>query len=153
MSEQDPYKHIRALAQSITHRELPIGPEEPGGAPVRTTRQQRKNDIELGTMAETLRTARLRKGLTQRELGQLAGVPQSHISKIEAGGVDLRLSSLVALAQVLDLSLNLAPAPLVLAPVSGVESASGVRITPGTTLPRHELTADPFHAPAATMAQ
>ena len=39
----------------------------------------------------------------------MAGVPQSHISKIENGGVDLRISSLVALARVLDLELTLVP--------------------------------------------
>jgi transcriptional regulator with XRE-family HTH domain len=36
-------------------------------------------------------------------------VPQSHISKIESGSVDLRISSLIALARVLDLELLVAP--------------------------------------------
>ena len=54
-----------------------------------------------------LRAARERRGLTQRDLGRLAGVPQSHISKIESGAVDLRLSSLLALAAVLELDLVL----------------------------------------------
>ena len=42
-----------------------------------------------------------------RELSAKFGVPQSHISKIENGAVDLRTSSLVALARVLDLELEL----------------------------------------------
>ena len=58
-----------------------------------------------------LTRARLQKGTTQRDLGQLIGVPQSHISKIEAGAVDLRISSLVVLARALDLSLELNSAP------------------------------------------
>lgn len=58
---------------------------------------------------ERLREARTHKGLSQRALSARSGVPQSHISKIEAGGVDLRVSSLVALARVLDLELVLAP--------------------------------------------
>lgn len=58
---------------------------------------------------EALREARARKGFSQRELSARSGVPQSHISKIEAGGVDLRMSSLIALARVLDLELFLAP--------------------------------------------
>ena len=58
---------------------------------------------------EALRQARARKGLSQRELSARSGVPQSHISKIEAGAVDLRMSSLIALARVLDLELFLAP--------------------------------------------
>ena len=60
-------------------------------------------------IAETLRKARQAKGLNQRELSQRAGVPQGHISKIERGIVDLRLSSLVAIARVLDLELALVP--------------------------------------------
>jgi transcriptional regulator with XRE-family HTH domain len=58
---------------------------------------------------ESLREARVRKGFSQRELSARSGVPQSHISKIESGGVDLRVSSLIALARVLDLELFVAP--------------------------------------------
>jgi len=58
---------------------------------------------------KSLREARRRKGLSQRELSAKSGVPQSHISKIESGAVDLRVSSLVALARALDLELELVP--------------------------------------------
>ncbi len=58
---------------------------------------------------QSLREARVRKGFSQRELSSRSGVPQSHISKIESGSVDLRLSSLIALARVLDLELLVAP--------------------------------------------
>ncbi|MCY4260429.1 MAG: helix-turn-helix transcriptional regulator [Rhodobacteraceae bacterium] len=57
----------------------------------------------------SLKAARERKGLSQRTLGAQAGVPQSHISRIEKGVVDLRLSSLVELARTLDLELMLVP--------------------------------------------
>jgi transcriptional regulator with XRE-family HTH domain len=60
-------------------------------------------------LLQNLREARVYKGLSQRELSARSGVPQSHISKIESGGVDLRMSSLIALARVLDLELFLAP--------------------------------------------
>lgn len=60
-------------------------------------------------IAKTLKQARERHGLSQRALSRLSGVPQSHISKIENGAVDLRLSSLVELARALDLELLLAP--------------------------------------------
>jgi transcriptional regulator with XRE-family HTH domain len=60
-------------------------------------------------ISKKLREARSSKGLSQQKLGELAGVPQSHISKIENGGVDLRVSSLVALARALDLELTLVP--------------------------------------------
>ena len=60
-------------------------------------------------IAPTLRSARETQGLSQRALSAMAGVPQSHISKIENGTVDLRVSSLVELARVLDLELILVP--------------------------------------------
>lgn len=42
----------------------------------------------------SLKEARKAKKLSQRELSKLIGIPQSHISKIESGGVDIRLSNL-----------------------------------------------------------
>ena len=60
-------------------------------------------------IARTLKSAREARGLSQRALGARAGIPQSHISKIEKGAVDLRVSSLVELARVLDLELELVP--------------------------------------------
>lgn len=78
-------------------------------------------------LAETLKAAREAKGLSQRALSQESGVPQSHISKIENGAVDLRVSSLVQLGRVLELELMLIPrkaTPAVGAIVrSGTESA------------------------------
>jgi len=60
-------------------------------------------------IGRTLRDAREARSLSQRALSAKAGVPQSHISKIENGAVDLRVSSLVALARVLDLELVIVP--------------------------------------------
>lgn len=64
---------------------------------------------DITGIAERLQAARKTKGLSQRELSELAGVPQAQISRIEAGAVDLRLSSLAALAHALDLELALVP--------------------------------------------
>lgn len=63
----------------------------------------------LEKTAGRLRQAREDRGLTQRALAQLTGVPQSHISKIESGAVDIRLSSLVAISRALELELELVP--------------------------------------------
>lgn len=60
-------------------------------------------------VSAALKAARETKGLTQRALSKLAGVPQAHISKIEGNAVDLRLSSLLALAHALDLEVSLVP--------------------------------------------
>jgi transcriptional regulator with XRE-family HTH domain len=64
---------------------------------------------EAEKLAATLRAAREKKGLSQRALSARAGVPQSHISKIESGGVNLTVSSLTAIANALDLELALIP--------------------------------------------
>ncbi len=72
-----------------------------------------------------LKEARVRKGLSQRALGVRSGVPQSHISKIEAGDVDLRMSSLIALARVLDLELFVAPKKSATAIKSIIDSSNG----------------------------
>lgn len=58
-------------------------------------------------IVETIRDAREKKGLSQRALGSKVGIPQSHISKIEQGLVDLQTSSLVQIARALDLELIL----------------------------------------------
>ncbi len=60
-------------------------------------------------IAQALKAARKQKGLSQRALSALAGIPQSHISKIEADNVDLRMSSLASIAHALDLELVLVP--------------------------------------------
>jgi transcriptional regulator with XRE-family HTH domain len=84
-------------------------------------------------IARTLKAARQAKKLSQRALSDRAGVPQGHISKIENGSVDLRLSSLVALGRVLDLELALVPRKTVSAVKSIVRSverpAGGVEQT------------------------
>jgi len=60
-------------------------------------------------IAARVREARIAKALTQKELGQRVGLPQSHISKIEKGTVDLKLSSLVEIARALELEITLVP--------------------------------------------
>jgi transcriptional regulator with XRE-family HTH domain len=60
-------------------------------------------------ISNSLTRAREAKGLSQRALANLSGVPQSHISKIESGAVDLRISSLVEIARALDMELKLVP--------------------------------------------
>ena len=56
-----------------------------------------------------IKEARSARKLSQRALSAKAGLPQGHISRIEAGEVDLKLSSLVGLARALDLEPMLVP--------------------------------------------
>lgn len=77
----------------------------------------------IAEISRTLKAARKAKGLSQRALARMAGVPQSHISKIENAGVDLRISSLTEIARALDLELMLVPRKAVPAVRSIVRSA------------------------------
>ena len=63
----------------------------------------------LEAVAQALKEARRRKGLSQRALSGLCGLPQGQISKIENGAVDLRVSSLIEIARALELELSLVP--------------------------------------------
>jgi transcriptional regulator with XRE-family HTH domain len=65
--------------------------------------------VGIADIAANIRQARKDKGLTQRELGKRVGLPQSHISKIESGAVDLQVSSLAEIARALDLEVKLVP--------------------------------------------
>ena len=87
-------------------------------------------------IASALKAAREARGLSQRALSTKAGVPQSHISKIENGAVDLRVSSLVALARVLDLELMLVPRKTVSAVRSLVRSGSSPDAESGHRAPK-----------------
>jgi transcriptional regulator with XRE-family HTH domain len=74
-------------------------------------------------ISRILRETREKRGLSQRQLSAASGVPQSHLSKIEKGAVDLRLSSLIELARTLDLELTLVPRQAVPAVQSIVRSS------------------------------
>lgn len=66
-------------------------------------------NYQAEAFAQTLRQARLAKGWSQRDLSGKARIPQAHISRIESGSVDVKVSTLVELARLLDLELLLAP--------------------------------------------
>jgi predicted transcriptional regulator len=61
------------------------------------------------SLLEQLRAARRERKITQKALGERLGLPQSHVSAIEAGKVDPRLSSVLELARLLDLEPMLIP--------------------------------------------
>ena len=81
----------------------------------------------IEVIAAGVREARIAKALTQKELGQRVGLPQSHISKIEKGTVDLKLSSLVEIARALDLEITLVPRKALPA-VEGAVRAHGTTV-------------------------
>lgn len=82
----------------------------------------------------SLKIARHDKLLSQRELSQKVTLPQSQISKIEQGAVDLRLSSLVDLSRALDLELMLVPRKL----VPAVQSMTRLARPPDAAMARQQ---------------
>lgn len=67
----------------------------------------------MSDIIKSLKALRAEQGLSQAELGRKLGLPQSHISKIEKGGVDPRLSTVADMARLLDAELVLVPRELV----------------------------------------
>lgn len=64
-------------------------------------------------IVQAIKTARRDKGLSQRALSDKVGIPQSHISKIEKGDVNIKISTLSELARALDLEIILVPRKVV----------------------------------------
>jgi transcriptional regulator with XRE-family HTH domain len=83
----------------------------------------------LEPIATLIKTARENKGLSQRALGERVGIPQSHISKIESGAVDLQTSSLIQIARALDLELTLIPRTA----LPALQALSTIRPAPNVT--------------------
>jgi transcriptional regulator with XRE-family HTH domain len=63
-------------------------------------------------IAGAVKAARLEKALSQRALSGKVGIPQGHLSKIENGEVDPRLSSVIEIARALDYEIALVPRTL-----------------------------------------
>ena len=104
-------------------------------------------------IAKALKEARENKGLSQRALSRKAGVPQSHISKIESGAVDLRLSSLIELARALDLELALVPRKTVPAVRSIVRSSTASTLPDINTASRAVKELNRLHDTLATFSK
>jgi len=63
--------------------------------------------------ASIIREQRKNRNMSQAELGRRAGMPQSQIARIEHGATDLRLSTVMELARILDLEPMLIPKHLI----------------------------------------
>lgn len=98
------------------------------------------------SLSKRLRAARRQLGLSQKEVSELSGIPQSRISLIERGDIDCRVSTLMAMARAVKLDLTVVPAvamPAVTALVNGVlankhRQALPAKL-PGTGLPAYRL--------------
>ena len=64
-------------------------------------------------LRDQLKQARNRRGWSQSQLGAAVGLPQPHISAIEAGGIVPRFDTVLDLVRVLEMDLLLVPRSLV----------------------------------------
>ena len=60
-------------------------------------------------ITKALKSARVNKKMSQRQLSKATGFPQAQISRIENGDVDLKASTLIELSRALDLEVMLVP--------------------------------------------
>jgi HTH-type transcriptional regulator/antitoxin HipB len=67
---------------------------------------------QIDPLLSQLVKARKAKGLTQVQTSGKLGFPQSYLSSIENGRHDVRLSTFIELARILDLEVILAPRQL-----------------------------------------
>lgn len=66
----------------------------------------------INGIVESLVAARKSKGLSQSEMARRLDVPQSYISRLESGKLDMRLSSLIDIARYLNLEIMLVAEPM-----------------------------------------
>lgn len=57
-------------------------------------------------MGLNLKIARVKKGLSQKELANKVGISPATVSKAETGKFDLRLSTLLKLSRILDVTVE-----------------------------------------------
>lgn len=69
--------------------------------------------MALKSIPERLKQSRIAQKLSQKEFGKKAGMPQSHVSAVEAEKVDPRLTSVLEMSHVLGFELMLVPFHLV----------------------------------------
>lgn len=63
----------------------------------------------IQALIATLKSLREAKDYSQRVLAHELGIPQSHLSKIEAGQVNIRLASFIEMARTLGMEVMLVP--------------------------------------------
>lgn len=96
----------------------------------------------IQNLISALKDTRKAKGLSQGELADKLGIPQSHLSRIESGHVNIQLSSLVEMARMLELEVMLIPrqeVSLVKGLIASKEkSREGDQVKPAYTLDDEE---------------
>lgn len=67
---------------------------------------EQRPDIDLRLIGKRIQDARLAAGLSQTELAERIGTSTSHVSRIETGRSDLKISSFVKIIETLQVSAD-----------------------------------------------
>ncbi|WP_054773314.1 helix-turn-helix domain-containing protein [Methylogaea oryzae] len=62
--------------------------------------------MDMKTLGERIKRAREERRLTQKQLGEMVGIDQAHISRLERGEKGMAIDSLAAIAKALHVSLS-----------------------------------------------
>lgn len=89
-----------------------------------------KADKNMEDLIKELRVARNKKGLTQSALAHRVGLPQGHISSIEQGKIDLRVSTLIQMARILEYEVMLVPSQFTSLVKAMIEGKEGIESEP-----------------------
>jgi DNA-binding XRE family transcriptional regulator len=81
--------------------------QQNGVKPARELTPEQRAQIATKKFLSELHAARLRKHLTQAQLAEKLGVPQSALARIESGKVSPTLKTLARLAEALDSQVSL----------------------------------------------
>jgi HTH-type transcriptional regulator/antitoxin HipB len=76
------------------------------GKPGTPKRDAFENELRLDLLGEAIRQARLKRNLTQEELGRLVGVQKAQISKLENSLTDARFETIIKVFKALNAKIN-----------------------------------------------
>src|SRR5690606_6481689 len=69
-------------------------------------RDEFENELRLDLLGQAIKQARLKRNLTQEELGALVGVKKAQISKIENSTTDARFTTILKVFEALGAKVN-----------------------------------------------
>lgn len=69
-------------------------------------RDEFENELRLDLLGQAIKQARLKRKLTQKELGELVGVKKAQISKIENSMTDARFTTILKVFEALGARVN-----------------------------------------------
>ena len=67
---------------------------------------EKRTNIEISAFGRKLKQLRLKKGITQLDLEIESGIPRTDISRIENGLINISFSTIVKLAEALEVKLG-----------------------------------------------